>query len=144
MAANRSRPTSARPHSTRARVGPNTVHGHFLRRKFFLQNCAIRRNAARTGSLRAGSEKQTAQHRENLRKKSLSNTPSVGIGVGLLSARPSTGLAPGVAYFATDVGTQGTLYIATSSSTWNTYYQPHQYPHELVVDIAPPSNLTIR
>jgi hypothetical protein len=45
------------------------VHGAFLRRaNFLLQNCAIQRNAARISLLWIRSEKQTAQHREKLRK----------------------------------------------------------------------------
>ncbi len=81
---------------------------------------------------------------------------SSGIGVGLLAARPSSGLATasghvdtwltanypndsggrnhpggGVGYFATDAGPQGTLYRATDSSTWETYYTPYTYPHPL-------------
>jgi len=51
---------------------------------------------------------------------------SVGIGVGLLSARPSSGLTAGVGYWATDTQT---LYRATNSTTWETYYVPYAYPH---------------
>jgi hypothetical protein len=53
---------------------------------------------------------------------------SVGIGVGLLSARPSSGLTVGVGYWATDTNT---LYRATGATTWETYYTPYTYPHPL-------------
>jgi hypothetical protein len=52
---------------------------------------------------------------------------SVGIGVGPLSARPST-CAQGVAYWATDTHT---LYKATAPNTWAAYYKPYTYPHPL-------------
>lgn len=55
-----------------------------------------------------------------------------GVGVGLLSARPSSGLTAGVGYWATDSGPQGTLYVATGPSTWVTHYTPFTYPHPLV------------
>ena len=51
---------------------------------------------------------------------------SVGVGVGLLSARPSSGLTVGVGYWATDTNT---LYRATGATTWEVYYTPHTYPH---------------
>ena len=54
---------------------------------------------------------------------------SVGVGRGLLSARPSSGLTAGVGYFATDTNT---LYVATNATTWATYYTPYTYPHPLV------------
>ena len=53
---------------------------------------------------------------------------STGMGVGLLSGRPSTNLKPGVGYWATD---KKTLYRATGSSTWEAIYMPYQYPHPL-------------
>jgi len=62
-------------HSTRAReahCGFNPVHGFFLRLdNFLLQNCAIQRKAAWIDFLWDTSEKQTAQHCENLRKNRL-------------------------------------------------------------------------
>jgi hypothetical protein len=51
-----------------------------------------------------------------------------GVGVGLLSERPSSGLTVGVAYWATDTRT---LYRATAANTWTTYYTPYTYPHPL-------------
>jgi hypothetical protein len=43
-------------------------HGRFLRLdNFLLQNCATQRRASQISLLSAGSEKQTAQHCENLR-----------------------------------------------------------------------------
>lgn len=53
---------------------------------------------------------------------------SSGIGVGLLAARPSSGLTVGVGYWATDTST---LYRATGATTWETYYTPYTYPHPL-------------
>jgi hypothetical protein len=53
---------------------------------------------------------------------------STGVGVGLLSARPSSGLSVGVGYWATDVEI---LYRATSATTWAAYYAPYDYPHPL-------------
>lgn len=56
---------------------------------------------------------------------------SVGVGVGLLAARPGSGLAVGVGYFATDTGL---LYRATSATTWETLYTPYTYPHPHLSD----------
>lgn len=69
-----------------------------------------------------------------------------GVGVGLLSARPSSctagpggtfGQSPtgsyGVAYWATDVNSgNGELYVCTSTNTWTPVYTPYTYPHPLV------------
>jgi hypothetical protein len=70
---------------------------------------------------------------------------SIGTGWGTLSNRPTTckagpggtyGQSPtgsyGVAYFATDQGTNGTLYICTATNIWTAVYQPYTYPHPLV------------
>ena len=60
---------------------------------------------------------------------------SSGVGIGLLAARPASGLTVGVGYWATDVlnddGTYGRLYRATTSTTWALYYIPYEYPHPL-------------
>ena len=53
---------------------------------------------------------------------------SVGIGIGLLAARPTSGLTAGVGYWATDTQT---LYRATGATTWETFYTPYTYPHPL-------------
>jgi hypothetical protein len=53
-----------------------------------------------------------------------------GVGRGLLSARPVTCIT-GVAYFATDQGTLGTLYKCTATNTWTVYYTPYTCPHPL-------------
>lgn len=50
-----------------------------------------------------------------------------GVGVGLLSARPST-CTIGVGYWATNTDT---LYTCSSTNTWSTYYTPYTYPHPL-------------
>lgn len=55
-------------------------------------------------------------------------TGATGVGSGLLSARPASGLTAGVGYWATDTQT---LYVATGSATWATWYQPYAYPHPL-------------
>jgi hypothetical protein len=52
----------------------------------------------------------------------------VGMGVGTLAQRPSSGLVAGVAYWATDAQT---LYRATGPTTWEVYYIPYTYPHPL-------------
>jgi len=55
-------------------------HGRFLRLdSFWLQNCANQRNATTISLLSASSEKQTAQHREKLRKNSLGNYKSAAL-----------------------------------------------------------------
>jgi hypothetical protein len=68
----------ARTHSAReGESEPKMFHGRFLRLdNFLLQNCAIQRNATRISLRRASSEKNSAQHRENLRKNSLCNYKS--------------------------------------------------------------------
>lgn len=50
-----------------------------------------------------------------------------GVGVGLLSSRPST-CTPIVGYWATD---ESTLYRCNSTDTWTNYYTPFTYPHPL-------------
>jgi hypothetical protein len=52
---------------------------------------------------------------------------TVGMGVGLRSARPAT-CTKGVGYWATD---EGRLYRATATNTWTLYYTPYTYPHPL-------------
>jgi PKD repeat protein len=78
---------------------------------------------------------------------------TTGMGYGTLANRPttcSTGLTDlvdagkgGVGYFATDVGSQGTLFQCSSPNTWTAYYQPYTYPHPLTQaaggDRTPPS-----
>lgn len=67
---------------------------------------------------------------------------TTGMGFGTLARRPTTcttssetGLGAGdagVGYFATDQGTQGTLYTCSATDTWTVYYTPYTYPHPLV------------
>jgi PKD repeat protein len=52
---------------------------------------------------------------------------TVGVGVGPLSARPTT-CTKGVAYWATD---ERRLYLASATNTWTLYYTPYTYPHPL-------------
>lgn len=67
-----------------------------------------------------------------------------GMGFGPLANRPATcspgvttGLLPadagkgGVGYFATDAGSQGTLYRCSAANTWTIQYKPYTYPHPL-------------
>src|SRR4029077_8475400 len=68
---------------------------------------------------------------------------TVGVGFGTLAARPATcthsnatfptlpadGTNGGVGYFATDVGSQGTLYRCSATNTWTVQYAPYTYPH---------------
>jgi hypothetical protein len=51
-----------------------------------------------------------------------------GVGRGLLSERPLT-CSMNTAFFATDVGTLGTLYKCTSTNNWTVYFTPAQCPH---------------
>jgi hypothetical protein len=53
---------------------------------------------------------------------------SSGIGVGLRSARPNSGLTVGVGYWATD---ERILYRATGATTWEIFYSEYPYPHPL-------------
>lgn len=53
---------------------------------------------------------------------------TVGMGVGTLAQRPSSGLVVGVGWWATD---ERKLYRATSPTTWELYYTPYTYPHPL-------------
>lgn len=62
---------------------------------------------------------------------------SVGIGSGLHSARPNSGLTPGVGYWETDTET---LFVATGPTTWSSYYTPFTYPHPLVGVTSPTIN----
>jgi hypothetical protein len=55
-------------------------------------------------------------------------TGASGVGVGLLAARPSSGLTVGVGYWATDTKT---LYRWTATKGWEEYYKPYTYPHPL-------------
>jgi hypothetical protein len=57
---------------------------------------------------------------------------TVGVGQGTLATRPAT-CTPLTAYFATDVGPQGTLYQCSAPNTWSVYYTPLTYPHPLSV-----------
>lgn len=57
-------------------------------------------------------------------------TGASGIGVGVLSARPSSGLTVGVGYWATDTNT---LYRATGATTWEVLYTPYTYPHPVTL-----------
>lgn len=77
-----------------------------------------------------------------------------GIGVGPLSARPSSCTA-GVGYWATDQGEwnsrqsgpDGLLYRCSATNTWTAHYTPLAYPHPLVqgagggASLLPPSGL---
>lgn len=78
---------------------------------------------------------------------------TTGMGFGTLANRPTTcttatEAGAGVGYFATDQGSQGTLYSCSATNTWSTYYTPFTYPHPLVspagtaVDSLTPTSLT--
>jgi hypothetical protein len=76
-------------------------------------------------------------------------------GVGWGTSKPSSGLTAGVAYFVEDegdwntstsnplgvdfAGSDGVLYVATSSTTWTLYYEPFTYPHPLNTSDDSPS-----
>lgn len=66
----------------------------------------------------------------NYKTSGCSGTQSTGVCEGPLTARASN-CTTGVAYFATDVGPQGTLYQCSSTNTWRSYYTPYTYPHPL-------------
>lgn len=67
---------------------------------------------------------------------------TTGMGYGTLAHRPPTCTtstetafghgAAGVGYFATDVGTLGTLFTCSATNTWTSLYTPYTYPHPLV------------
>lgn len=66
---------------------------------------------------------------------------TTGMGFGTLANRPTTCTPTsevldagngGVAYWAPDVGPQGTLYRCSSINTWTVHYTPYTYPHPLV------------
>jgi hypothetical protein len=73
---------------------------------------------------------------------------SSGMGVGLLSARPTT-CTVGVGYWATD---ESKLYRCTATNVWTFYYTPYTYPHPFRTDcvsypslcdsVAPPPDTT--
>jgi hypothetical protein len=73
---------------------------------------------------------------------------TTGMGFGTVANRPTTCTtstetafgagAAGVGYFATDVGSQGTLYTCSATNTWTVYYTPYTYPHPLVAGEQPP------
>ena len=78
-------------------------------------------------------------------QQSNSTTPfngSSGMGWGTLARRPTTctsiaentyghGIG-GTSYFATDEGSQGTMYACSATNTWTAVYTPYTYPHPLV------------
>jgi len=76
---------------------------------------------------------------------------TTGMGFGTLANRPTTCTTnteggAGVGYFATDQGSQGTLYTCSATNNWTTYYAPYTYPHPLVTgggeqQPAPPTGL---
>jgi hypothetical protein len=55
---------------------------------------------------------------------------SSGMGVGLLSARPASPTLLRTAYFATDVGSKGTLFV-WDGTAWLERWTPYTYPHPL-------------
>jgi hypothetical protein len=62
---------------------------------------------------------------------------TTGMGFGDIAHRPATCTTfsepgSGVGYFATDVGTQGTLYRCSATNTWTVQYTPFTYPHPLI------------
>jgi hypothetical protein len=63
---------------------------------------------------------------------------TVGVGAGLLSARPAT-CTTGVAYWATD---EQKLYRATATNTWTLFYVPYVYPHPLQ-SVTPPTSSSL-
>jgi hypothetical protein len=89
----------------------------------------------------------------NFYNQNASFNGTVGVGYGLLSARPST-CTTGVGYWATDQGSwntsgsggQGVLYKCTSTNAWTLSYTPYAYPHPLrtgvSTSVAAPANLS--
>jgi hypothetical protein len=60
---------------------------------------------------------------------------TTGMGYGTLANRPTTcttntsEAGGGVGYFATDQGSQGTLYRCSATNTWTVQYSPYTYPY---------------
>jgi hypothetical protein len=75
-----------------------------------------------------GAEGLVPQEEREFRQENRAFDGSAGIGIGLLAARPSSGLTVGVGYWATDTHR---LYRATSATEWEIYYMPYTYPHPL-------------
>lgn len=69
---------------------------------------------------------------------------STGMGFGVLANRPATcttntlEAGGGVGYFATDQGSQGTLYRCSAANTWTVQDAPFTYPHPLRGGQPPP------
>lgn len=79
---------------------------------------------------------------------------AAGMGFGPLANRPAActtnpnEAGGGVGYFATDVGSQGTLYRCSATNSWTVYYTPYTYPHPLttggsVSGPQPPNSLQV-
>ena len=71
---------------------------------------------------------------------------TTGTGFGTLANRPTTCTTNsaesggGVGYFATDQGSQGTLYRCSATNTWTVHYTPYTYPHPLVAGSSDPED----
>lgn len=83
------------PFHARARAGHlaglDPLHGRFLRlENFLLQNRATQRSAAQISLVKTSSAKQTAQHREKLRKNSILNYESTALTAELSAHLPIT------------------------------------------------------
>lgn len=97
----------------------NTLNGSRI-------DIAIDNNPQSVGGCTRGDVFHTILNRD-LYNQGASFTGATGVGVGLLSARPST-CTPNVGYWATDTRT---FYQCSSTNTWTTYYTPYTYPHPL-------------